>query len=77
MQTKLLRIQLCMSPQNMKQTKNPFYDKSVSTYYYVLLFFSGSRGDFEKVQSGGRNIDDSNKVNQQLSLGNRYSSLQD
>ncbi|VDI53685.1 Hypothetical predicted protein [Mytilus galloprovincialis] len=37
----------------------------------------GSRGDFEKVQSGGRNIDDSNKVNQQLSLGNRYSSLQD
>lgn len=38
---------------------------------------SESRGDFEKVQSGGRNIDDSNKVSQQLSLGNRYSSLQD
>ena len=38
---------------------------------------SDSRGDFEKVQSGGRNIDDSTKVNQQLTLGNRYSSLQD
>jgi len=41
------------------------------------VIFSDSRGDFEKVQSGGRNIDDSTKVNQQLTLGNRYSSLQD
>lgn len=38
---------------------------------------SDSKGDFEKVQSGGRSIDDPTKVNQQLTLGNRFTSLQD
>jgi hypothetical protein len=50
-------------------------NKELFLYFNVCL--SVKLDDLSKVQSGGRNIDDSTKVNQQLTLGNRYSSLQD
>ncbi|XP_033733180.1 protein CDV3 homolog [Pecten maximus] len=34
-------------------------------------------GNFERVQGGGKQMDDPSKVNMQLSLGNKYAALQD
>lgn len=41
------------------------------------LYCSESRGDFERVQSGGRGMEDPSKQSQQLTLGNRFTTLQD
>ena len=46
------------------------------TSYSKFLCFSDPRS-FEKVQFGGRQIEDPSKINQQLSLGNKYAALQD
>ena len=41
-----------------------------------MLYFSDPRM-FEKVHSGGRQIEDPSKLKQELSLGNKYAALQD